>query len=212
MAFHPISLTHWERQEYFEHYMQTVPCTYSLTLPLDVSALEGVPLYPALLWAITGAVNAVPEFRTGMQEGKPGIYDRMHPAYTVMDPETKRFSSIWTPYSPIFGEFLEHYRQDVETYGTSGKLFPKPDQPENCFDVSMAPWLDFTAFNLNLYDSRSYTLPIFTLGKRQIRDGKAVLPLAIQVHHAVCDGYHVGLFAQHLREIIEQNNWRNQLC
>ena len=209
MAFSPIDLQSWERREYFEHYMNTVPCTYSLTLPLDVTPLEGVPLYPSLLWAITTAVNTVPQFRTGMKDGVPGIFDRMHPAYTVLDRESKHFSSIWTEYHPVYGVFEQRVREDIAQYGASGKLFSKPGQPENCFDVSMAPWLDFTAFNLNLYDSRRYTLPIFTLGKLEERDSKKVLPLAIQVHHAVCDGWHVGLFVECLRQTIEQHNWRN---
>ena len=209
MTFHPIDLSGWPRQEYFEHYLQTVPCTWSATVPLDVSALGDAPLYPALLWAITGAVNAVPEFRTALRDGVVGIYDHMHPAYTVLDKESKRFSSIWTPYSADFSEFLAHYRQDVAQYGSSGRLFPKEGQPDNCFDVSMAPWLDFTAFNLNLYDSRNYTLPIFTLGKAEMRDGRRILPLAIQVHHAVCDGWHAGLFVEYLRNILQQTDWRN---
>ncbi|MBR6751570.1 MAG: type A chloramphenicol O-acetyltransferase, partial [Clostridia bacterium] len=28
-------------------------------------------------------------------------------------------------------------------------------------------------------------------------------PLAIQVHHAVCDGYHVGLFVEKLQKHID---------
>lgn len=211
MAFSPIDLQAWERREYFEHYLQAVPCTYSLTVPLDVTALDGIPLYPALLWALTDAVNAVPEFRTGIKDGVPGIFSEMHPAYTVMDKETKRFSSIWTAFDGDFGKFLAAYQADVAQYGPSGRLFPKPGQPENCFDVSMAPWLDFTAFHLNLYDSRRHTLPIFTLGRREERDGKKTLPLAIQVHHAVCDGWHVGLFLEHLRNTLENNNWRIQV-
>lgn len=209
MAFQPVDLSRWDRREYFEHYMQAVPCTWSMTVPLDVTELGDTPLYPALLWAITGAVNALPEFRTAVKDGEVGIYDDMHPAYTVLDKESKRFSAIWTPYSADFSAFLANYRQDVAQYGSSGRLFPKEGQPDNCFDVSMAPWLDFTAFHLNLYDSRSYTLPIFTLGKAAMRDGRRILPLALQVHHAVCDGWHAGLFVEHLRKILQQTDWRN---
>ncbi|MBQ4583148.1 MAG: chloramphenicol acetyltransferase CAT, partial [Oscillospiraceae bacterium] len=35
------------------------------------------------------------------------------------------------------------------------------------------------------------------------REGKRMLPLAIQVHHAVCDGYHVGLFVEKLQKHID---------
>ena len=47
-------------------------------------------------------------------------------------------------------------------------------------------------------------LPIFTMGKYFERDGKRLLPLAIQVHHAVCDGYHVGVFVEKLQGYIDQ--------
>ena len=47
-------------------------------------------------------------------------------------------------------------------------------------------------------------LQIFTMGKYFERDGKRMLPLAIQVHHAVCDGYHVGLFVEKLQKYINE--------
>jgi chloramphenicol O-acetyltransferase type A len=40
------------------------------------------------------------------------------------------------------------------------------------------------------------------MGKYFERDGKRLLPLAIQVHHAVCDGYHVGLLVDKLQKYI----------
>ena len=67
----------------------------------------------------------------------------------------------------------------------------------------MIPWVTFSAFNLNIYDSGKYLLPIFTMGKAFERDAKRLLPLAIQVHHAVCDGYHVAAFLETLQEKID---------
>jgi chloramphenicol O-acetyltransferase type A len=43
--------------------------------------------------------------------------------------------------------------------------------------------------------------PIFTLGKFEKDNDKILLPIAIQVHHAVCDGYHVGKFAEGLQAL-----------
>ena len=68
---------------------------------------------------------------------------------------------------------------------------PSPARPGNTFDVSMLPWTDFSGFNIKLYDPRMYMLPIFTLGQASRQEGKVTIPLAIQIHHAVCDGYHI---------------------
>jgi len=54
-----------------------------------------------------------------------------------------------------------------------------------------------------VFDEGKYLLPIFTMGKYFGSGGRRMLPLAIQVHHAVCDGYHVGQFVEHLQEMID---------
>lgn len=43
---------------------------------------------------------------------------------------------------------------------------------------------------------------IDTLGKYYEEDGKILLPLAVQVHHAVCDGFHICRFVNELQELI----------
>ncbi len=35
-----------------------------------------------------------------------------------------------------------------------------------------------------------------------LEDGRIVLPLAVQVHHAVCDGFHICRFVNELQELI----------
>ena len=80
---------------------------------------------------------------------------------------------------------------------------PKPNTPPNSFNVSMMPWATFTAVNLNLYNGGTALLPIFTMGKAFFADGRRLLPLAIQAHHAVCDGYHIGRFLATLQGNID---------
>lgn len=66
----------------------------------------------------------------------------------------------------------------------------------------MIPWFSFTAFNLQVFGDGNYLLPIFTMGKAFDAGTKKMLPLAIQVHHAVYDGYHVGRFIELLQKKI----------
>ena len=77
----------------------------------------------------------------------------------------------------------------------------KPNAQENIFNVSMIPWSTFDGFNLNLQKGYDYLIPIFTM-KYYKEDNKIILPLAIQVHHAVCDGFHVCRFVKQVQELI----------
>ena len=204
MALQLIDLKTWERREFYEHFIQEVVCGYSITVNVDITPLVGQQLYPAMIWLLTKTVNEMPEFRTTLTKDGPGIYDSMHPMYTVFNKENKNFSGIWSYYSEDYGEFLKSYQVDVAEYSKSTRYAPKAGTPENSFNISMVPWLEFTSVNLNVFDDGRFLLPIFTLGKYFEREGKRLLPLAIQVHHAVCDGYHVGLFVEKLQRSIAQ--------
>ena len=155
-----------------------------------------------MIWLLTQTVNPMPEFRTALTDEGLGIYDKMHPAYTIFNRESKTFSGIWTEVTSDYGEFLKAYEADTAAFSSSLGFEPKPNRPPNSFDISMVPWFTFSAFQINVFGEGKYLLPIFTMGKFFDWNGKRMMPLAIQVHHAVCDGYHVGKFIELLQEKI----------
>lgn len=187
-----------------------VPCTYSAVFQLDISRLrrEGQKLYPTLLYHLAGEVNRHEEFRTALDgAGRLGIYDCLHPCYTVFHPESETFSNLWTAYDPDYETFCAACRRDMEEYGNNPGLEGKPGTPENTFPVSMLPWAGFTGFHLNLQKGYDYLLPIFTMGKYCREGGRTLLPLAVQVHHAVCDGFHLCRFVNGLQERLDGDAW-----
>lgn len=205
MNFTIIDKENWDRKEYFEHYFSELPCTYSMNVKLDITELKkkNQKLYPAMLYYITTIVNRHREFRTSFNEkGQLGVFDEMIPCYTVFHKDTETFSNIWTDYFEEYKDFYDAYEKDMKDYGTLKGMLTKPDMPANNFPVSMIPWTTFEGFNLNLQKGYGYLLPIFTMGKYYEENERYILPLAIQVHHAVCDGFHVCRFINELQELI----------
>lgn len=206
MNFNIINKEEWHRKEYFDHYFNEIPCTYSMTVKLDITKIKNSDrkLYPTMLYFITKVVNRHSEFRTAIDiNGNLGVFDEMLPCYTVFNKESETFSNIWTQYCDSYDEFCKLYEKDIEMFGSVKKMIAKPDIPENNFPVSMIPWTTFDGFNLNLQKGYQYLLPIFTMGKYYEENSRYILPLAIQVHHAVCDGFHVSRFANELQELVE---------
>ena len=80
MQFTKIDINNWTRKEYFDHYFDNTPCTYSMTVKLDISKLkkDGKKLYPTLLYhrASEGADHfagaAAPAIHTEAAEGGAG--------------------------------------------------------------------------------------------------------------------------------------------
>lgn len=161
----------------------------------------GLKLNPTLIYLISTVVNRHKEFRTALDErGQLGIYDLLHPCYTHMPKESDNFTNIWTEYTPVFSEFYKRFQVDVEEYGAIKAFMAKPHAPPNTFMISSLPMISFTGLNLNIPKEMDYLLPIFTLGKYFEQNGKVLLPLAIQAHHAVCDGIHLARFIDDLQQ------------
>ena len=157
-----------------------------------------------MLYAIATIVNRHREFRTAINpQGQLGFYQEMHPCYTVFHKDTETFSNIWTEYSEDYDVFLKNYNEDISLYGGCHDMNAKPNVPENNFPVSMIPWSSFDGFNLNLQRGYGYLIPIFTMGRYYEENGRYLMPLSVQVHHAVCDGFHLCRFLDDLQRLID---------
>lgn len=126
----------------------------------------------------------------------------MNPAYTIFHKDNDTFSNIWTECNSNFIEFYKNYEKDMKEFGDRKGFITKKCENNNLINISAIPWTVFTGFNLNLPKAEKYLLPIFTIGKYFDKDNKILLPLSVQVHHSVCDGFHVSRFINELQELV----------
>jgi chloramphenicol O-acetyltransferase type A len=69
----------------------------------------------------------------------------------------------------------------------------------------MIPWSSFTAFNLNINNGGDFLLPIITGGKYSQIKAEWFLPVSLQIHHAVCDGYHASVFMNDFQRFADES-------
>ena len=109
MKFNLIDIEDWNRKPYFEHYLNAVRCTYSMTANIEITGLlreiklKGLKLYPTLIYIITTVVNRHKEFRTCFdQKGKLGYWDsilsfiRITKLFQVFGQSMTRTSHVFT--------------------------------------------------------------------------------------------------------------------
>ena len=205
--FKPIDTSSWKRKPYFDHYFNQIRCTYSITVNIDITNVlsfkdrNKIKLYPLLIYVISKAVNKYEEFRTAINDrGEIGVWETLSPCYTVFHKDSESFSNIWTEWNDDLNLFLSNFEQDSKRFGQIDRIDAKPNTPANVFPISSLPWTTFTGFNLNIFADGTYLLPIFTYGK-YFKDGnRYLIPLSIQVHHAVCDGFHVSRLINEIQQ------------
>lgn len=205
--FRPIDPASWPRREHFAYYRDTLPCGYSLTCPLDVTALldfahkNRLRFYGCLIYAVSRTVNDMDEMKLMLSpQGMPGIWETVHPNFTVFHRDDHTFSDLWCEYDRDFSSFYRNFSDAVEQYGHNHGVKARPGQPANFFCVSCAPWLDFTGFATFSAGGTPNLFPIVTCGRYTRRDGRYAMSVALTISHAAADGYHAGQFFQRLQE------------
>ena len=113
MMFNKIDMQTWNRKESYTHYFNGVPCTYSMTVNLDITnVIEVVKInnynfFPVILYILSQIVNSHREFRMDLDEDKNvGYYDYSNPCYTIFHNETETITNVWTEYNTHFDLFM----------------------------------------------------------------------------------------------------------
>jgi chloramphenicol O-acetyltransferase type A len=70
--------------------------------------------------------------------------------------------------------------------------------------TSVIPWVSFTGFMHPMHFHPTDSIPRFAWGRYFEQGGRLLMPLAVQGHHALVDGLHIGRFYQHVEQDLAQ--------
>lgn len=203
---HRIDLNSYARADILRAFNSRLLPQFSTTCEVDVTGIKqqadaaGVSFFVAMSHAVSSAVNAVPQFRHRMIDGALYEFERVDPGYTVA-----REGDL---FSFCDGEHVDDFRRyHLETQRRMDAVKREPDlsvgEKHHMFFITSISWFSFTSFT-HPYDPVYGYIPVITLGQFTERAGAVVMPVAVQVHHGVVDGLHVGRFYAKLNELSRQ--------
>lgn len=211
----PIDMAEWLRTEWFEHYRRRRPTYCAMTVDVDVTDLQAASRaaerksYPAQIWAVATVVNRHPEFRMALDEhGDPAVWDVVDPSFTVFNPERETFCNAWTDYVDDFATFHDRVAELLAEHRSATTPFPQGfPPPSNLFDISSIPWTPFSGFALHMETGWDHFAPAFTIGGFRTDGDRILMPLSLQIHHAVADGFHMARLVRELRDLVADPHW-----
>ncbi len=68
--------------------------------------------------------------------------------------------------------------------------------------MSCLPWIKYRHFDLHVFDEGKFLAPVVTWGKYQQESDRFIMPLTMNIHHAVADGFHLARFFTQVQELI----------
>jgi chloramphenicol O-acetyltransferase type A len=208
MNYTTINLNEWSRGNLFRFYIEKMRIVMSLTVDVDVANLKlysmkrGIPFYPSMLWVVSKVINDHDEFKYSWDnEGNLIRWDYVSPSYTDFHSDDENFTKMVTEYSDDLAEFCGRVMADRERHKNDRAVLD--NQPRNFFDVSCLPWVRYKHFDVHVFDEGKFLAPVVTWGKYEQTEGKLLMPLTMNIHHAVADGFHLSRFFNEVQELID---------
>ncbi len=201
-----IDLNTWSRREHFEFFKEFNHPHYSICANVDLTQLypfikaHGYSITAAIIYVITRAANAVPEFRYRMRQGEVVEHETVSPSVTILVADDL-FSFCAIDYNPDFAEFASRASHVMAAVKENPTLKDPPGRDDLLFMTAL-PWIAFTSFTHPMRLHPADSIPRFAWGKYFQERERLKMPLNVQGHHALIDGIHMGRFYAAVEEIL----------
>jgi chloramphenicol O-acetyltransferase type A len=207
----PLDLAAWPRRAAFEHFSRLAHPYFSLCVPVDVTALAGqltrhpgATLFLAYHHAALRAANAVEAFRLRLEQGQVLLHERVDASTTVLRAD-ESIAFVTLRFEPDFGRFVERALPALDAAKRSSTGLGELSDEPTLLHMTTIPWLAFSSFSHARSAGGTDSVPKLAFGKiTQAADGRRWMPVAVDVHHALMDGLHVGRFYAELEAALQE--------
>ena len=171
----------WPRRAHYDFFTPMSDPFYTLTFPVDVTPLRAwckgrsLPFYPAMVFAVTKAMEAVDAFHYKDRDGVIVRHDTLVPSFTDLKPGSELFQIITS--GPWDGDQLVYF--------------------------TCLPWFPLTALKNEKDVNPSDSVPRAAWGRWEEKGSRTRLLLSLELNHRLLDGVHVGRFYEALNRWME---------
>ncbi len=193
-----IDLDKWNRKEHFLFFSKFEEPFFGVTVKVDCTTAykksreKGTSFFLYYLYRALKAANEVENFRYRIIENQPYDFTTVNASPTINRPDGT-FGFAYIDYFEDEKQFYEKALEEIENVKSTNNLLPAVSG-ENVIHFSAIPWLDFTSISHARSFSHPDSCPKISFGKMTENNGVKEIPVSIHGHHALMDGYHVGLF------------------
>lgn len=202
-----IDLNSWPRKSLYDHFRSLASPHFAVTADVDVTGLirdakpRGVSVFSATLFAVMTACNRLPEFRQRLKGDEVIEFDVVHPAPTVpLEGDLFGFCSF--DFAPVWEEFNTLCLDAMEVGKCQTELEDDADTRDDLIFTTCLPWIHFTSLH-HPVSGPDDSFPRVAWGKFTQRHDRWLMPVNVQLHHALADGIHVGKFYQYMQEVLD---------
>lgn len=202
-----IDIQTWNRKQIYEHFVQLANPFFGVVIPFDVtrayqfSKENNISFFGKYLHDCMRAINAVDNLRYRIVDGEVVDFKTIHASPTILR-DDKTFGFSYIKFDKELKEFLKNFEAEKQRVQNSNELYP-PINGDDCIHCSALPWFHFSGHS-EPTSGKLESIPELSFSKTEEKDGKLIMNVAINVNHALVDGYHIGLFSEKFQDFLNE--------
>lgn len=202
-----LDVANWARRDVFEFFRGFDKPYFNICTRLDVTQLlaflgshSNVSVSLAYHYFALRVANENEPFRYRLREGKVLVHDVIHGGTTVLMPN-ETFTVAYFDYQKNFGKFISEAERAVKETQSGDGAF-RPRARDDMVHFTTLPWVSFTSFSHARNWGQEDSVPKIAFGKFTRENDRTLLPISVEVHHALMDGLHVGRYLTQLEQAL----------
>lgn len=206
-----LDLANWPRRDLFEFFRGYDKPYFNICTRVDVTNLLSLlrlrakaSVSLAYHYFALRAANEIEPFRYRLRDGRVIVHEVINGGTTVLLPN-ESFTFAYFDYKQNFEEFLVAAGRAVKQAQTGEAPFNPTDRDDTIYFTAL-PWLSFTSFSHARNWGREDSVPRIAFGKFTQEHGRTLMPISVEVHHALMDGLHVGRYLARLEDALREPN------
>lgn len=203
-----LNIETWARRDLFEFFRKYDNPYFNVCSTVDITKLlaklkqhPGTSVSVAFHYVALRVANEIEPFHYRLQNNEVVVYEVVNGGTIVLHPN-ESFNFAYFDYHQDFPKFVDGAQQSIaEVKAGDGHL--NPDSDENRIHFTVLPWVSFTSFAHARDFTRADSIPKIAFGKFYESNGRTLLPISVEVHHALMDGLHVGRYFARFQELLD---------
>ena len=199
----------WNRKAQYNFFKTYEDPFFNITANLEVSNLYNyckqhhLSFSLACIYVALKCANDIAEFKLRFKNDKVYLFDSVNIGSTVLN-EDFTFSFCDFEFQKTLQEFDEKGKVVLENH-KNGIVFSAQEDQLGIIHCSTIPWVSFTGFKHARNGNEGLQgIPKVVFGKLFKENKIQKIPFSVEVHHALMDGYHVGLLYEKMQKFINE--------
>ena len=149
-------------------------------------------IFISILYFILSVSNQIENFRMHYKNGDLVLFEKINGGTTLFY-EDGSFGFAYYDFDSDKTVFSSKTANIIEKARLEKSFEPRPELID-LIHFSAIPWISFTSFKHAQDKHINSSIPRITTGKIFEQGDQILLPLSVEVNHAIMDGFHVGQF------------------